>query len=96
MTAGGDPLSKSTHGLPRESVASSAERHKAAEDRGIDRSSPSTRADRRRAILDSGFDGSVNHRDAILMGIDRVEYFLGGDVLSAAEAWYSSYDNACG
>ncbi len=40
--------------------------------------------------LDSGFDGSVNPRDAILMGIDRVEHFLGGDVLSPDKPWYSS------
>jgi imidazolonepropionase-like amidohydrolase len=31
--------------------------------------------------LDSGFRGSTNARDAIRMGIDRVEHILGGDAL---------------
>jgi len=31
--------------------------------------------------LESGFRGSVNPKDAIAMGIDRVEHFLGGDAL---------------
>jgi imidazolonepropionase-like amidohydrolase len=33
------------------------------------------------AHLGSGFRNSVNPRDAILMGIDRVEHFLGGDAM---------------
>ncbi len=32
--------------------------------------------------LGSGFRGTVNPRDAIRMGIDRVEHFLGGDAIS--------------
>ncbi len=43
--------------------------------------------------LDSGFRGSVNPRDAILMGIDRVEHFLGGDALSGERSAYSSLEN---
>ena len=33
--------------------------------------------------LDSGFRGTVNPRDAILMGIDRIEHFMGGDAYPA-------------
>lgn len=40
--------------------------------------------------LDSGFRSSVNPRDAIAMGIDRVEHFLGGDALTADRPAYSS------
>lgn len=40
--------------------------------------------------LDSGFRGSVNPRDAILMGIDRVEHFLGGDAMPDDRAAYDS------
>ncbi|MDX1392791.1 MAG: amidohydrolase family protein [Gemmatimonadota bacterium] len=40
--------------------------------------------------LDSGFRGSVNPRDAILMGIDRVEHFLGGDMMPADRSAYAS------
>ena len=40
--------------------------------------------------LDSGFRGSVNPRDAILMGIDRVEHFLGGDMMPADRSAYPS------
>ena len=40
--------------------------------------------------LDSGFRRSVNPRDAILMGIDRIEHFLGGDALSADRSAYAS------
>ncbi len=40
--------------------------------------------------LDSGFRGSVNPRDAIAMGIDRVEHFLGGDPLPAERSAYAS------
>jgi len=34
------------------------------------------------AHLDSGYRNSVNPRDAIAMGIDRVEHFLGGDAMT--------------
>ncbi len=40
--------------------------------------------------LDSGFRGSVNPRDAIAMGIDRVEHFLGGDMMPADRSAYAS------
>jgi imidazolonepropionase-like amidohydrolase len=40
--------------------------------------------------LGSGFDQSVNPRDAILMGIDRVEHFLGGDAFPADRSAYES------
>jgi imidazolonepropionase-like amidohydrolase len=40
--------------------------------------------------LDSGFRGSVNPRDAIEMGIDRVEHFLGGDAMPNSKSAYSS------
>ncbi|MCH7783286.1 amidohydrolase family protein, partial [candidate division KSB1 bacterium] len=33
---------------------------------------------------------SVNPRDAILMGIDRIEHFLGGDVMPASRSAYAS------
>lgn len=42
--------------------------------------------------LDSGFRNSVNPRDAILMGIDRVEHFLGGAALPAERPAYSSLE----
>ena len=42
--------------------------------------------------LDSGFRGSVNPRDAILMGIDRIEHFLGGDALSSNQSAYASLE----
>jgi imidazolonepropionase-like amidohydrolase len=42
--------------------------------------------------LDSGFRGSVNPRDAILMGIDRVEHFLGGDAIAAGRPAYASLE----
>ncbi len=42
--------------------------------------------------LDSGFRGSVNPRDAIEMGIDRVEHFLGGDVLAEHRNAYASIE----
>lgn len=45
------------------------------------------------AHLDSGFRGSVNPRDAILMGIDRVEHFLGGDALPASRSAYASLES---
>lgn len=40
--------------------------------------------------LDSGYRGSVNPRDAINMGIDRIEHFLGGDAMPATKSAYSS------
>ncbi|MCP3979246.1 MAG: amidohydrolase family protein [bacterium] len=40
--------------------------------------------------LDSGFNDTVNPRDAILMGIDRVEHFLGGDAITADRPAYDS------
>ena len=40
--------------------------------------------------LGSGFRGSVNPRDAILMGIDRVEHFLGGDAMVPTRSAYQS------
>ncbi len=40
--------------------------------------------------LDSGYRGTVNPRDAILMGIDRVEHFLGGDMMPADRTAYAS------
>jgi len=43
--------------------------------------------------LDSGFRNSVNPRDAIAMGIDRVEHFMGGDALTADKSAYSSLEH---
>lgn len=43
--------------------------------------------------LESGFRNSTNSRDAILMGIDRVEHILGGDVLARDRPAYPSWDN---
>ena len=40
--------------------------------------------------LDSGFRDSVNPRDAIVMGIDRVEHFLGGDAMPSTKPAYDS------
>ncbi len=40
--------------------------------------------------LGSGFGDSVNPRDAIEMGIDRVEHFLGGDMMPADRTAYAS------
>lgn len=40
--------------------------------------------------LDSGFRESVNPRDAIHMGIDRVEHFMGGDAITADRSAYAS------
>lgn len=42
--------------------------------------------------LGSGFRGSVNPRDAIRMGIDRVEHFLGGDQMSKEQSAYASLE----
>jgi imidazolonepropionase-like amidohydrolase len=43
--------------------------------------------------LGSGFRNTVNPRDAILMGIDRVEHFLGGDAMPAERSAYASLEN---
>ena len=43
--------------------------------------------------LGSGFRNSVNPKTAILMGIDRIEHFLGGDAISADKSAYSSLEN---
>jgi imidazolonepropionase-like amidohydrolase len=43
--------------------------------------------------LDSGFRNSVNPRDAIAMGIDRVEHFMGGDALTGDKSAYASLEN---
>jgi imidazolonepropionase-like amidohydrolase len=43
--------------------------------------------------LGSGFRGSVNPRDAILMGIDRIEHFMGGDAFTADRSAYDSYEH---
>ncbi|WP_425639608.1 amidohydrolase family protein [Algoriphagus yeomjeoni] len=40
--------------------------------------------------LDSGFRNSVNPQDAIKLGIDRVEHFLGGDLLVSTISAYNS------
>lgn len=40
--------------------------------------------------LDSGFRNSVNPRDAISMGIDRIEHFLGGDALPDSVSAYAT------
>src|SRR5215471_13694428 len=42
--------------------------------------------------LDSGFRNSVNPRDAIAMGIDRIEHFMGGDAISGEKPAYSSLE----
>lgn len=44
------------------------------------------------AHLDSGARNSVNPRDAILMGIDRIEHFLGGDALPSDRSAYASLE----
>ena len=43
--------------------------------------------------LGSGYRRTVNPRDAILMGIDRVEHFLGGDALTPDRSAYASLVN---
>ena len=40
--------------------------------------------------LDSGYRGSVNPADAIKMGIDRIEHFIGGDAMPATQSAYAS------
>lgn len=42
--------------------------------------------------LGSGFRNSVNPKEAILMGIDRVEHFLGGDLLPPDRSAYASLE----
>lgn len=42
--------------------------------------------------LDSGFRNSVNPRDAILMGIDRIEHFLGGDAIASDRPAYQTLE----
>jgi imidazolonepropionase-like amidohydrolase len=42
--------------------------------------------------LDSGFRGSVNPADAIQMGIDRVEHFMGGEAIRRDRGAYSSLE----
>lgn len=41
--------------------------------------------------LESGFRNSTNAKDAILMGIDRVEHILGGDQLARDKSAYPSW-----
>jgi len=41
--------------------------------------------------LESGFRNSTNARDAVLMGIDRVEHILGGDALDSMKQAYPSW-----
>lgn len=43
--------------------------------------------------LDSGYRNSVNPRDAIAMGIDRIEHFLGGDALPDSLSAYATLQN---
>jgi imidazolonepropionase-like amidohydrolase len=42
--------------------------------------------------LDSGVRTSVNPRDAILMGIDRIEHFMGGDAFLGTQSAYASLE----
>jgi imidazolonepropionase-like amidohydrolase len=42
--------------------------------------------------LDSGFRNSVNPRDAVLMGIDRIEHFMGGDAIVGTAGAYTSLE----
>jgi imidazolonepropionase-like amidohydrolase len=43
--------------------------------------------------LDSGNRNSVNPRDAILMGIDRIEHFVGGDAFVGDRSAYASFES---
>lgn len=43
--------------------------------------------------LDSGNRNSVNPRDAIMMGIDRIEHFMGGDAFTPDKSAYASYEH---
>ena len=40
--------------------------------------------------LNSGFRGTINPKEAIELGIDRVEHFLGGDQLVPTQMAYRS------
>ena len=40
--------------------------------------------------LGSGYRGSVNPRDAITLGIDRIEHFIGGDAMPDSQSAYAS------
>jgi imidazolonepropionase-like amidohydrolase len=42
--------------------------------------------------LDSGARNSVNPRDAILLGIDRIEHFVGGDAFTSDKSAYASFE----
>jgi imidazolonepropionase-like amidohydrolase len=44
------------------------------------------------AHLDSGSGSSVNPRDAVFMGIDRIEHFMGGDAILATRGAYASLE----
>ena len=44
------------------------------------------------AHLDSGYRNTVNPKDAIAMGIDRIEHFLGGDLLGPTRSAYASLE----
>jgi imidazolonepropionase-like amidohydrolase len=44
------------------------------------------------AHLDSGARNSVNPRDAIHMGIDRIEHFMGGDAIAGDRSAYASLE----
>jgi len=41
--------------------------------------------------LDSGYRNSVNPRDAVLMGIDRIEHFQGGLAFPSTQSAYASF-----
>ncbi len=43
--------------------------------------------------LGSGFRNTVNPRDAIVMGIDRIEHFMGGDAFTPDRSAYDSYEH---
>lgn len=45
------------------------------------------------AHLGSGRRSTVNPKDAILMGLDRVEHFLGGDLMPPTKSAYGSLQN---
>jgi len=41
--------------------------------------------------LDSGINDTINPRDAIALGIDRIEHFLGGDAMPPERSAYDSF-----
>jgi hypothetical protein len=41
--------------------------------------------------LESGQNGSVNPRDAVLLGIDRIEHVMGGDMIDPTRQMYDSW-----